>query len=64
MTAVVATLNSTSAQAHAMDGLGVGLWHLVTDINHLLVLALAIVIASFTVRKGRQMRRAGHTGTN
>ena len=64
LTALVVTAGATSAQAHAVDGIGAGFLHLVTNLDHLLVLLTAGVIAGFAVRKGIKARRARCTGTD
>ena len=64
LTALVVTAGATSAQAHAVDGVGAGFLHLVTNLDHLLVLMTAGVIAGFALRKGIKARRARRTGTD
>jgi len=64
LTALIVTAGATSAQAHAIDGVGAGLLHLVTSLDHLLVLLTAGVIAGVVARKGLKARRARRTGTD
>ena len=59
LTALVVTAGASSAQAHAVDGVGAGFLHLVTKLDHLLVLMTASVIAGFALRKGIKARRTG-----
>lgn len=64
LTALTVTLGATSAQAHAIDGVGAGLLHLVTSLDHMLVLLTAGVIAGVAAHKGLKLRRARRTRTD
>ncbi|MGB0632609.1 MAG: HupE/UreJ family protein [Alphaproteobacteria bacterium] len=64
LTALIVAAGATSAQAHAVDGVGAGFLHLVTSLDHVLVLLAAGVIAGFAVRKGLKAQRARRSGTD
>ena len=59
LTALLVTAGATSAKAHAADGIGAGILHLVTNLDHLLVLVTAGAIAGFAVRKHIRAQRNG-----
>ena len=62
LTALIATFGATSAQAHAVDGVGAGILHLLTEFDHLLVLFTAGVVGVIAARKGLKMRKARRIG--
>ena len=62
LTTLIVAISATSAQAHAVDGVGAGILHLLTGFDHLLVLLTAGVIGAVAARTSLKVRRARRTG--
>ena len=58
----IMTVGVNSAHAHAIEGVGTGLLHLVSSMDHILVLLMSALFGSVAILKGIKVCRALHDG--
>ena len=57
LTTFFITVAANSAHAHAIDGAEAGLLHLVSNMDHMLVLLMTVFLGSIAIVKGRKICR-------
>ena len=57
LTTLLITIAANSAHAHAIDGAEAGLLHLVSNMDHMLVLLMTVLLGSIAIVKGRKICR-------
>ena len=57
LTTLLITIAANSAHAHAIDGAEAGLLHLVSNMDHMLVLLMTVFLGSIAIVKGRKICR-------
>ena len=62
LTAVIMTVSANLAHAHAIDGFEAGLLHLVTNMDHMLVLLMTVSIGGIAIFRALNIRRALRAG--
>ncbi|MAL62939.1 MAG: hypothetical protein CL563_08060 [Alphaproteobacteria bacterium] len=57
LTTLFITIAANSAHAHAIGGAEAGLLHLVSNMDHMLVLLMTVFLGSIAIVKGRKICR-------
>ena len=57
LTTLFITISANSAHAHAIDGAEAGVLHLVSNMDHMLVLLMTVLLGSIAIVKGRKICR-------
>ena len=57
LTTLLITIAANSAHAHAIDGAEAGVLHLVSNMDHMLVLLMTVLLGSIAIVKGRKICR-------
>ena len=55
LTTLFITVAANSANAHAIDGAGAGLLHLVSNMDHMSVLLMTVLLGSIGIVKDRKI---------
>lgn len=58
LTTLIITFGASSAYAHSIEGVEAGLLHLVSNMDHILVLLVTILFGSIAIVKGLKIRHA------